>query len=513
MDNTAAAIRLAWTIGRLDYMKLPLQLKWEADWARSLGISRIFPLKASRRASKSSWGYTKFCELARQMPGSHWAFVAPVAKGLEGYIEKVRQGVLKDCPQDLRPVFNANKLVDRFPNGSTITFAGSDNKTFQHLRGNKFNGGLIDEAGFHASLVELIDNILLPAIFDSHGFLILTTTPPDAPDHPWDAIWDAAELGGYGAAYTIYDTHYTVAQIEEWARQYAIRAGLYRPGMPIEEWTRLGKATIGFRREMLCERVVDHEKLVIPEWRPEFEMAWRDEKFFQFYHKYESLDSGASVMDFTVGLLAHYDWQKGWLVIDDEVGPLKGEEVRTDFLANGFIRAEKERDYLRIHRRVGDNNNKILLQDLAGIHKLPFMPARKDDLTAMVNQARLWVSAGRVRVNPRCKYTIGCLRNGVWNKARDEWAHTLTWGHFDALAALIYLIRSVDVVTNPIPRDFGISIQTHNHMPLQKASDNYEAIKKAFKLPEPKRTTDDWRNRGEKMPPWLDRMINKKPTN
>jgi hypothetical protein len=37
----------------------------------------------------------------------------------------------------------------------------------------------------------------------------------------------------------------------------------------------------------------------------------------------------------------------------------------------------------------------------------------------------------------------------------------------------------VDVATNPIPRDFGFNIQTHGHMPLQKASDNYEAIKKA----------------------------------
>lgn len=506
------AIRLAWTVGKLDYMKLPLQKQFDLDWARSKLVGRIFPLKSARRSAKSSWLYIKFCELSRQYPGSHWAFVAPVAKGLEQYIEKIRTSVLGDCPADLRPKFNANKLVDKFNNGSTITFAGSDNKTYNHLRGNKFNGAGIDEAGFHASLVELIDGILLPALFDSKGYLILTTTPPDEVDHPWDAIWDAAEAGGYGAAYDIWDTHYPREQIEEWARTYALRAGLYKPGMDVGEWTKLGMATIGFRREMLCERVVDAERLILPEWKPEYAMEWRDKKFFQFWHKYESLDSGAGIMDFTVTLLAHYDWLKGWLVIEDEVGPLKGEEVRTDFLANGIRAAEIARGYRELHRRVGDNNNKILLQDLAGIHKLPFMPARKDDLIAMVNQARLWISAGRVRVHPRCKYLLGCLKNGTWNKQRDDWSHTMTWGHFDALAALIYLIRSVDVVSNPIPRDFGIDQQTHHIPPGQLAtSDNYDALKQAFKIPNPMRTTDDWRKKGGD-DSWTNRFW-KRPTN
>jgi uncharacterized protein YihD (DUF1040 family) len=506
------AIRLAWTLGKLDYMKLPLQKKFDADHIRSLKISRIFPLEAARRSSKSSWGYIKFNELARQKAGTHYAFVAPVAKGLEQYIEKIRQEVLKDCPADLRPKFNANKLVDKFPNGSSITFAGSDNKTFQHLRGNKFNGALIDEAGFHSNLVELIDDILLPALFDSNGFLMLTTTPPDSPDHPWDPIFDAGILGGYAAAYNIWDTHYSKERIEEWARQYAIRSGLYKPGMSLEELTALGMKTVGFRREMLCERVIPIEKLIIPEWKKEYEMEWKDPVFWKFYHKYESLDSGAGVMDFTAGLLAHYDFKQGWLVIEDEVGPLKGEEVRTDFLANQIRASEAARGYKELHRRVADNNNKILIQDLAGIHKLPFMPARKDDLIAMVNQARLWVSAGRVRVHPRCKYLLGCLKNGVWNNNRDDWAHTMTWGHFDALAALIYLIRIVDVVTNPIPRDFGLDTQTHHIPPgMQLHSQNYEALRGVLKLQTPQRTTDDWRHK-DVDPEWWKRFF-KKPTN
>lgn len=514
-EQTKSAVRLAWTIGRLDYMKLPLQKKFDLDWERAklVPANRQFVLKSSRRSSKSSWLFLKFTELCKRTSGFHAAFVAPVAKGLEAYIEKIMAETLKDCPPDLRPRFNVQDKICRFSNGSSITFAGSDNKTYNHLRGNKFNIAGIDEAGFIADLRILVDDILMPATFDSHGHLILASTPPDVPDHPWDTYYDQAELGGYSAAYNIYDTHYSVTDIENEAINYARSAGLLKVNMTREEQIAAGKSTTSFRREMLCERVVDREKLIIPEWKPEFEMEWRDEVYFQFYHKYEALDNGAGVMDFTVCLLFHYDFKKGWLVVDDEVGPLKEEMVRTDFLAAGIQGKEKERGYNKVYRRIGDNNNKILLQDLAGIHKLPFMPARKDDLITMVNQARLWVSAGRVRVNPRCKYTIGCLKNGVWNRQRDDWAHTMTWGHFDALAALIYGIRACDVMTNPVPANFGLDIQTHNLIPGAKPSSaNYEALRQAFKVPGKRSNTDDWRGESAGTPAWLKALL-KRPTN
>lgn len=502
MDQlTAQAVRLAWTIGRLDYMKLPLQRRFEIDLVRALQVINEFWLEAARRSAKSSWLFIKFNEWARSRPGTHYAFVAPVAKGLDQYIEKIMAEVLKDCPKELRPRLDVQKHTLRFPNLSTITFAGSDNKTYNHLRGNKFDAAGVDEGGFIDSLRELIEDILRPALFDSHGPLIACSTPPDRPDHPWFDFYETAMLNGYGSHYTILDAHYTQDQIDAFARKFSKK-------LDAEE----GKKTIAYRREMMCEHVIDNEKLIIPEWRPEFEMEWRDPTYFQFYHKYESLDTGASVMDGTSGLLGHYDWIKGWLVIEGDTGLRRDEDVRTDFVANDFREMEKLLGYDKVYRRIADNNNKILINDLGGIHKMPFIPVRKDDLHAMVNQARLWVSAGRVRVHPRCKYLLACLKNGIWNKDRDEWAHTLTFAHFDALAALVYLIRSVDVATNPIPRDFGYNIQTHGHMPLQKASDTYEAIKKAVKLPTPQRTTDDWRRGDGSQPAWLKALM-KKPTN
>jgi hypothetical protein len=53
-----SAVRLAWTIGRLDYMKLPLQKRFDADWERAKAVpgNRQFVLKSSAGAVRSRLG-------------------------------------------------------------------------------------------------------------------------------------------------------------------------------------------------------------------------------------------------------------------------------------------------------------------------------------------------------------------------------------------------------------------------------------------------------------------------
>jgi hypothetical protein len=116
---------------------------------------------------------------------------------------------------------------------------------------------------------------------------------------------------------------------------------------------------------------------------------------------------------------------------------------------------------LDVYRRVADSNNVILLNDLGSDYALHFIATDKDQLLAMVNQVRVWVKAGRVIVHPRCAQLLGCLKYGIWNKNRDKFERSVAYGHFDALAALVYLIRNIDVYTNPIPEQLGKSEATH----------------------------------------------------
>jgi hypothetical protein len=52
---------------------------------------------------------------------------------------------------------------------------------------------------------------------------------------------------------------------------------------------------------------------------------------------------------------------------------------------------------------------------------------------------------------------IDSLKYGLWNEKRSEFARSKTLGHFDAIAALMYLIRNIDEATNPIPVKLGFN--------------------------------------------------------
>ncbi len=104
---------------------------------------------------------------------------------------------------------------------------------------------------------------------------------------------------------------------------------------------------------------------------------------------------------------------------------------------------------------MADNNNPHLITDLASIYNLHFMETNKESLDAMVTEVRTMVKDGRVIVDPKCKMLIGCLKYGIWDKHRREFARDKVYGHFDHFAALVYLIRNLAKHSNPIPASHG----------------------------------------------------------
>ena len=90
------------------------------------------------------------------------------------------------------------------------------------------------------------------------------------------------------------------------------------------------------------------------------------------------------------------------------------------------------------------------------MHNLTFAPTGKDQLEAMVNEVRLLVKQGRLKVDPRCDQLIGCLKYAVWTDNRKQFDRSTAYGHYDALAALIYLVRNIDQFTNPVPITHGV---------------------------------------------------------
>ncbi len=101
------------------------------------------------------------------------------------------------------------------------------------------------------------------------------------------------------------------------------------------------------------------------------------------------------------------------------------------------------------------------------------------------------VDAGRLIVHPRCKLLIQTLKNGVWDKNREEFAHSeIGLGHMDALASLVYMNMGFQpwYNQNPIPLDVSnfIKMDMHGSQELEKSP-----WEEAFALPKQESLLDE----------------------
>ena len=366
-----------------------------------------------------------------------------------------------------------------FPHtGAEINIAGVNNGHEDDLRGTEAGLCLVDEAQAIDNLEYLVEDVLMPQLLTTGGNMVMSGTPPRSPAHKFAVYAAQARAAGNYSEFNIHQAGYSPQVIGKFKKE----AG--------------GENSTTWKREYMCQFVVDEETAIVPEWKDEYaKEVNRDAHLFQFFHLYEAMDVGGR--DKNATLFAYYDFPNARLIVEDEV-VLAGESMTTGNIARTIKVKERELWPERIpkgqpettpeeavgipmHRRVADNNNVILLRDLGREHGLHFMPTSKDDLIAMVNQVRMWVQAGRLIVHPRCQQLIGCLKFGIWTANRDKFDKSAAFGHFDALAALVYLIRNCDTFTNPIPITHDRSAATHFMIPGQETmSPEAKALKELF---------------------------------
>jgi len=317
---------------------------------------------------------------------------------------------------------------------------------------------VVDEAAFVDDLEYLVKDILLPQTLETDGTLLISSTPPKTPAHEYVALALDAEARGHYVRKTIFDTDYPREQIDEYIKSSG------------------GLNSTTFRREYMAEFVVDEALAIVPEWKNEYVQDIPRTEAFHLWHKYVGLDIG--VRDFSVLLYGYYDFTYARLVIEDEV-ILNGHKVTSEGLATADRDKVFALGYNPVYLRVSDNNNLALLQDLSAKHNLPFMATSKDSLVAMVNNLRVWVDGGRVIVHPRCKNLAGALKNGIWRNIKAigrDFARTQEYGHFDALAALIYLVRNVNQHSNPLPHGYGVPAEVMRFRPNRGSDSDTAAI-------------------------------------
>lgn len=454
---------IMWQHGDLRFKFKPAQRQMHFDIFNNSHMKYV--VKCSRRLGKTFMLCCIAIMKCLKQPGALVRYAAPTHKALKKFIIPVMNIILKDCPDELRPEWKSSDGVYQFKNGSQIHLAGVNNDNADSLRGTYADLFIIDEAGFVDGLRYLIDDVALPQFLDPDGKIVagrrivISGSPARTPAHEFTEICREAESQGNLSHYDIYAGGYPEETIEIYKKESG------------------GENSTTWKREYLALDVVDENYALVPEWKPEYIQTAPIDGRFKFWQKYVALDIG--VRDLTVALFAYYDFSKATLFVLDEV-VMNGTQMTTQKLADA-IRHQEQLTFqgLEVFRRISDVDL-LLLNDLRSLHALYFNPTDKGKLEEMVNEVRIWVNSGRIIVAPHCKQTIGCLGYGVWNEKRNDFDRSPVYGHFDAMAALMYLIRNVDQRTNPVPITYGKS-KEDVWIPLDyEVNSNKNKLKKAF---------------------------------
>jgi len=402
---------------------------------------RIFIALCSRQLGKTVWALSKVLETGRDQPGARMRYGTAFYTDLAELIVPALDFLLHDCPEALRPKYVPSKQKLVFPNGSECKFIGLDLKP-QGMRGNRLALVVIDEAGFVARLARLWASAILPTFTHSPGSkLIMISTSPEEPDHDFWAFCDKAELNGALTTLTVYDNPLlTAAAIEELCEESG------------------GENSSTWQREYLCKRVVDQTRAICGEFEAMENQIVRiieKDQLYPLWHKYVAIDVG--VRDYTVILWGYWHFQKAIFVVEDEL-PLVGNQVVTDSLARALKAKEAELwGQQQPYRRIADSSL-LFINDLSLNHQISIVSAKKGPIEEGVNALRVAIKKVQIAIHPRCKFLIGSLKAGVWDKQRKCFARSKTYGHFDAVAALTYAITNVDRTVNPVPFEHGVDL-------------------------------------------------------
>ncbi len=410
-----------------------------------------FYIQMPRRRGKTYFLCALAIEFAISKPNQTVHYAAPTAKAVKKMVRPSFRKILKDCPEDMRPKYNALDGEFVFPNGSVIIVAGCDNENYENLRGTETHLFILDEAGSIDKLEEVVDSIAMPMTLETNASIVAASTPSKSGDHySAELAAECQELGTFFHQVIWDNPRLSIEQIERYIRKAAGRRDM--------EKFKKGSA---FRREFMAEQVSDSDDAVIPEW---YEMGRELTQSLSrptHFDSYTTQDIG--FRDGWGVLFGYYDFRRAAVVIVDELlffGKAKS------FVSEAIMAKELELwgDGHRVYRRISDNDL-VTIADQAIDHQLYFEAVKKsDDKENMVNQVREWVSAKKVYIDPKCVILLRQLRNTVWNNERDSYVRTKE-GHGDLLDCLVYKVRSIDRQHNPFPADASLRNDEHFGIP------------------------------------------------
>jgi hypothetical protein len=462
----ALATETIWRHNRfLDIVLNSYQKDMMRAFQESDGI--MFFLLCSRRIGKT-WVLTAAAlKQCLEQPGSRVLFLSTTTDQVSEICDQTFSLILESCPDDIKPTFKqkTNKYV--FKNGSEIRIKGMDHVGPNAIRGIKAHLVIFDEACFMNHLNDLISSVVMPMVI----FLMIRrpprSTPPASAGHDSVDIIRKCENEGSLVVKDLLvaeDVLYSRSQIDTFIAESG------------------GMENTVCQREYFCKIITETDLAVFPACT-EDHMRANIVKEVQIPRYdpdlYVSMDIGWR--DFTVILFAYWDFLEAKLCIMEEVVFPKNSAT-TSAIAEVIHRTEERLwPNRKVTKRICDTDPRMIA-DLRLLSGIRFTATKKDNKEAKINQANLMFINSQIQIDPKCKTLIDHCKYGVWKENRSEYQRSKTMGHFDALDALVYLVRNINRKHNPLPGEpFRPHVQVyHGEQPAAEKGNSVAALQKLF---------------------------------
>jgi hypothetical protein len=489
----AAARAELWALGETRWKLWPEQRNLYDFIEKLWGGGPVAGL-CHRNFGKSTILISIFDKLCRAFPNTPCALVTDTKDHAGHIADEKMDEFLVDCPEELRPCPSISKYAWHYPNGSRLRLFGADDAAhIKTLRGLGFFAIGVDEAGHidgsrNVGLTTIIRAILLPALAKfqkthperATQLILVTTSPLDENHEFWD-VWD--DLKEQDRTYEMdlmdnpdFDDAYRAARAKEsggpdspdFLREYRNRRITNIETMPLPNVT--------------PERIagLDGKPALVQEFPILMDREWYDGQDVGGEHLTGNLWGYYNPVDDTLRIAAEWAADNSttkeiarairdteinlWGWRDSSVTRETFEQLRRQAEAaevtkvrNSFWAAAdaliRQPEYLH---RVSDNNNLILLNDLAREYAIRFRATAKDEKLAQLGVIRRDISDAKLWIHPRCVRLIKTLKRVRWRpttspNAKPTWDYEKEIGHADLLDALIYLRRNVHRRPYPKP--------------------------------------------------------------
>lgn len=447
-----------WERGNLRWLLRPEQQEIYDLIRNATGLK--YTLYISRRYGKSFMCRLLAWEDALRHKNWQIGFVAPTQKQLKRIYGPIDKIILKTCPAHLKPKYLREEGGWEIPSTKSVIYeSGTDNQRYEDLVGMNAHKCYYDEPGNMTDLDKIVYDIIQPMTLtntEERGndcAQIFLGTPPRTPAHEYYFIKEKCKSEGNYAKRNVYDNKALTPEIIE---LYKEESG--------------GDDSTSWRREYMCEDVVDSDIAVLPEFDENAEnelVKILDEP--QCFMLYGALDPG-HLNDMLGYVLGYYDFLGGFYYIRAN---MKLGNKPTDVM-NAEIRKVEDKYFpnKKVNYRYSDTESQII-RDLNLIYNLDVIPTSKDNKFAQINKLRNLISQRRIFIHPDCKDLVRQMKTVIWDKGKSKFEYSNEDGHFDLIDAILYLVRNIDEYYNPYPGKYEGVYPINRHMnPEVKKSDD-----------------------------------------